>query len=130
MSLVDNISLPCWALNSFAHSLIEQIIAERPEPSIGDAMGFKVATFRATSSASPVAKLRRLYRDWLDRELAALDAAFHATGVWDQDASRAIYDVEDNDALITRALAETRNVVRYTRMSIKERGDGSASVAA
>jgi hypothetical protein len=130
MSLADNIALPRWCLNAYGHALIEQIIAERPEPSIGDAMGFKVASYRATSSASPVAKLRTLYRNWLDAELRALDANFHATGVWDQDASRAIYDVEDNDALIARALAETRGVVPFVKMRQRELPDGRHEVAA
>ena len=105
--VLDQIPMPQWALNEGARTAIEQIIADRPEPSIGDAMGFKVAHYRATSSASPVAQLRRLYRDWLDRECREVEAIFKATGVWDQEASNAVFRVEDADKLIGRVLRET-----------------------
>jgi hypothetical protein len=130
VSLADNIALPVWALNQYGHELVEQIIRERPEPWIVDSSGFKMEVYRATSSADPVAKLRRLYKDWLEREFALLDARGKASGVWDEEASRAIFGTEDNNALIRRVLSETKNVVPYARMAIKERADGSAQVAA
>jgi hypothetical protein len=133
VSLADNIALPAWALNQHGHALVEQIIRERPEPSITRGVwieGGGVTIYRATSSADPVAQLRRLYKDWLDREISALDAKYHATREWDQEASNQVFRTEDTDKLITRVLRETENVVPYTRMSIKERPDGSAQVAA
>ena len=127
-SLADSIALPVWCLHSFGHALVEQVIADRPEPSITPGRwseGGGATVYRATSQDSPVAKLRRLYREWFERELAELDAR-----EWDQDAATALHRVEDHNGLIARVLRETAGVVPFVRFSIKERADGSASVAA
>jgi hypothetical protein len=51
-------------------------------------------------------RLRRIYRDWFERQLHALDAQFAVVGVWDEDAAKALHRTEDAEGLVRRLLSE------------------------
>lgn len=129
MSRADNIALPVWALNTEGHALVEQVIAERPDYFIRRGAwveGGGEHVFKGSTAG----RLRAMHDDWLTREFAALDAQYHVTSFWDQEASNALHRIEDGNQLVERVLRETAQDVPFTRMSIKERDDGSAQVAA
>lgn len=105
---------PAWASNDIGRALISAIIEERPErgadsyklPSI---FGGHREPCEADYRGKPAARLRRLHREWLERELALLDAQFAVTQLWDEDASKALLRTENANELIERVLAETAN---------------------
>ena len=129
MNLADNIALPVWATTDEGRELVARIIAERPASFTRRGQwieGGGVEVYRGATAG----KLRQLHNAWLDREQAALDAQYEVTRFWDQEASDELHRTEDGNKLIARVLRETANVIPYDRMSLKERPDGSASVAA
>lgn len=131
MSRADTIALPCWALNVEGHRLVEQIIAERPASFLRPYDGSRI-NGETVFKGHTAGLLRQMHDAWMTREFAALDAQYAVTGHWDNAASDAIHRTEDGNALIGRVLRETERavVVPFVRMSIKERADGSAQVAA
>jgi hypothetical protein len=104
--------LPAWCETLPGRELIEQIIAERPEPRVQSnrlpsLYGGHREPNTATYPCEAASLLRRLHRDWVQHELTALDRQFAITHIWDDDASHAILGAEQPDALIERVLSET-----------------------
>lgn len=100
-------ALPIWADNKLARALLTEILANPPETYVRSAWGCAPADERfsaRTPSGKLVCKLRRMHREWFEREQAALDTQYHVRGVWNQDASNAIHRTEDADALVRRLL--------------------------
>jgi hypothetical protein len=119
-------SLPAWCANNAGRKLIYSILASPPETRIvRDDWGSH--TIYRTWKRPDVAALKRLHSDWLDRELAALDAQYEVTGKWCEEASRAVLGVETPDQLIKRLLSG--NVDRAD-LEPKSIGDGRFQVAA
>jgi hypothetical protein len=130
MSAADDIALPRWALNEGARTLLEQVIAERPDWFLRCYDGSRI-NGETVFKGKAAGRLRRMHSDWLDRELAALDAQYHVTGIWDDEVSKALFHTEDGNRLIDRVLRETeeRAVVPFTRMSIDLTEDGGRIAA-
>jgi hypothetical protein len=104
VSLLD---LPAWADNVKALPLLAGIIVKPPEARlIRDDWGTPDTPWYRTSRRPDVAALKRMHTDWLDRELAALDAQFAMTGKWCADASRSVLGAETPDQLIHRLLTQ------------------------
>jgi hypothetical protein len=120
-------SLPAWARSDDALLLLAHIIDAPPATFIRSADDWQGATERFTAKGcKPLAELRRMHREWEEREFAALDAQFHVTGHWDQDASNAIHRAEDADALVRRLLTEPERA----DLTPKELPNGGYMVAA
>jgi hypothetical protein len=110
-------ALPTWATSPEARALIAQTIASRPTFSITRGQWIEGGGQRRYIGR-PSARLRRLHRDWLAGELAALDAQYEVTGHFDHEASAAVVGAERPDALIERLLRESE------RIEEKSLGDG------
>lgn len=103
--------LPSWANTPIGRALVAEVLANPPEartirhtlPSIYG--GYPDGT-STTYVSKPASLLRRLHKEWLQRQYTRLDRQFAITGVWDSAEGRAIHDVEDANALIERLLAE------------------------
>jgi hypothetical protein len=101
--------LPPYADNKLGRALLTEILANPPETRIRSAWGGAPADQRFSAkspSGKLVCQLRRLHREWLEREFAILDRQFEVTGVWNDAASRAVFGAEEPDALVRRLLAE------------------------
>lgn len=105
--------LPVWADVPEATPLLASIVANPPEcrtsyklPSIYGGHREPCAPRYMAGKRPDVAGLKRLYRDWLKREQEALDVQFNVTGKWDQEASNAVFRIEDPDQLIHRLLTQ------------------------
>lgn len=124
--------LPAWADNPEARALLEQIVAERPDYRDSRAIPITYGGGREPMPrlylGKPAAQLRHLYNKWWEHAHDEMDAQFHATGFWDEEASLVLHRVETADQLIERALAWP--AVPYTPFEIVERDDGSCRVAA
>lgn len=105
-------TLPEWARSPEAIDLLQQIIAERPEPhTYGGRLPSIYGGYHGeptTSYPGKVAgRLRRIYSDWQVREFGKLDREFALTHVWDQARADEVCGAEDATALVTRVLRET-----------------------
>jgi hypothetical protein len=100
---------PAWAQSKAARELITAILQSPPATYVRKENIFGPAEERfsaSTPSGKLFCRLRRLHRDWHERQLRALDVQFHVSGVWDDQASRELHGVEDAQALIVRLLSE------------------------
>lgn len=128
MSRADSIALPVWALNQQGHALVEQIIAERPEPFIRSGTwieGGGVAIYRGATAG----KLRQMHDRWLEREHATLKTQYDVSGFWDQAASDTLHRTEDGNQLIERVLRETEQE-QLVEVEHLEPRDGAHRIAA
>jgi hypothetical protein len=102
-------ALPQWANTRIGRACIAEIIANPPEGRlVRDDWGTRDQPEFNAWKRPDVATLKRLHREWKERELARLDQRFERTGHWDHDAANAIFRMEDADALIGRVLAEAQ----------------------
>jgi hypothetical protein len=103
--------LPTWARTPAARPLLDAIIANPPESYSRKANIFGPADekFSATTDSGKLFyRLRRIYRDWFELRLHALDAQFSVVGVWDEEAAKALHRTEDAEALVRRLLSEAQ----------------------
>jgi hypothetical protein len=101
--------LPAWANNAAAKALIDAILQSPPATYVRKENIFGPADERfsaSTPSGKLFCRLRRLHREWHERQLRALDVQFHVSGIWSDQASRELHGVEDAQALIVRLLSE------------------------
>jgi hypothetical protein len=104
-------TLPPYADNALGRELIAAIVAERPEqvtirhklPSVYGGYPDGTTTSFIGKAAS---RLRRLRKEWIEREFDLLSRQFAATHYWPADEVEAILRVEEADALIARVIAE------------------------
>lgn len=106
------LQLPPWCDNPEGRALIQQIIADRPEPhSYAGRLPMIYGGYRSGPTTTYVGeaagRLRRLFAEWQTREFSKLDREFAITHVWDEARSREICGAEDATALVTRVLRET-----------------------
>lgn len=102
-------ALPPWANSRVARALLDAIVADPPETYArkGNAFGPADARFSASSDSGKLfCRLRRIYREWLEVQLRALDTRFRVTGKWDADGARALQRTEDAEALVRRLIGE------------------------
>jgi hypothetical protein len=96
--------LPPYADNPLGRALIAEIIAIRPDSRlIRDDWGCRDTEHYV---GKPCSLLRKLHREWLQRQYTRLDRQFAITGVWDAAEGRAIHEAEDANRLIKRVLRE------------------------
>jgi hypothetical protein len=101
--------LPTWASTSAARALLDAIMANPPESYSRRAsiMGPADEKFSASGDNGKLFyRLRRIYRDWFERQLHALDAQFAVVGVWDEEVAKDLHRTEDAEALVRRLLSE------------------------
>jgi hypothetical protein len=101
--------LPTWARTPAARPLLDPIIANPPESYSRKANIFGPADEKFSAKGDNgklFYRLRRIYRDWFERQLHALDAQFAVVGVWDEDAAKDLHRTEDAEALVRRLLSE------------------------
>lgn len=91
--------LPAWSQSAIARALIAEIIAERPVYGLSRGAWIEGGGQRVYRGKL-AGQLRRIQREWLEREYAIRDAQFAATGQWDGEG----LDIESADELIARIL--------------------------
>jgi hypothetical protein len=103
-------NLPKWASNRLGRALVSAIIAERPDCFVTSGESYNSGG-RTIYKGKVAGQLRRLHREWMEREFARQDEQFRITGIWDQAASNAVCGAEEADALIGRILRETEQQI-------------------
>jgi hypothetical protein len=126
MSRADDIALPRWALNQEGAFPRRANHRRAPGSFLRCYDGSRI-NGETVFKGKAAGRLRRMHSDWLDRELAALDAQYHVTGIWDDEVSKALFHTEDGNQLVERVLRET---AERADLDPKEIGEGRFQVAA
>ena len=95
-------ALPVWADNKLGREALRLIRENPPEEKVSSGDSFNCGgrrSFRAWNNP-PVAQLRKLHKEWREREEARLQRIYVATGFYDQQAANEILAAPDTDALI------------------------------
>jgi hypothetical protein len=97
-------ALPPYADNPLGRALIAEIIASQPDSRmIRDDWGTRDTEHYV---GKPCSLLRRLRKEWVERNYDRLNRTYAITQTWDEAESRRILLCETADELIKRVLAE------------------------
>lgn len=100
------IDLPSWCDNPIGRALVEQIIGERPSFRLSRGQWIEGGGQKSYPGEA-AGQLRRMHKDFVEREYAALNRQFAVLNRWDHERAREVLGVENGNELITRILAET-----------------------
>lgn len=103
-------TLPPYAQSRIGRALVSEIIAEQPSCYVTRGEPYNCGG-RTVYRGKLAGQLRRLHREWMQREFARLDSVFKVSGVYDQTAANAVCGAEEPDALIARLLSASAEAV-------------------
>jgi hypothetical protein len=98
------LQLPEWARSQLASELIAAILADPPE---GRPIRDDWGTRDHRSFAGKIAgRLRRLHKEWVEREYSQLSRKFAIYHKWDHERAREILSAPDGNQLIEQLLSQ------------------------
>ena len=104
-------SLPAWARSEIARQLLAAIVEAPPELHVNSGRlpriyGSHREPTEPTYTGPIAGRLRRIRKEWIEREYDLLNRQFAATHHWDADSAERILRAETVEAVIGRVLAE------------------------